>query len=118
MPAPMDVSTRPYVLLGVMSNPIKPTLRKQWREWATTFHAHTTNSVRVRYVFGRTVYEPHVDPGPLTAQLPTVSLEQASSGQDDHLFVDGEHLVWRPFKDHARDWLAAAQPFLPPPGIV
>ena len=32
----------PYVVLGVMSNPFKPFLRNQWREWASTFNSSTS----------------------------------------------------------------------------
>ena len=75
----------PYALLGVMSNPTKPVLRQQWREWASTFRAHEAGSVRVRYVLGKTIYAPLVDEGASTAKLTVVSSERTN----DHLFVAG-----------------------------
>ena len=78
----------PYVVLGVMSNPVKPLLREQWREWESTFKAAGT-AVRVRYVFGKTVYQQHDDQGPSTAELPTVKSEVKPSGESDHIFVAG-----------------------------
>ena len=74
----------PYLLLGVMSNPFKPILRQQWRAWASGFQENG-RAVRVRYVFGKTVYEPHADPG-------SVRVDQAlvkDLDQNDHLLVDG-----------------------------
>ena len=36
----MSEADSPFILLGVMSNPTKPLLRRQWREWGTRFHAY------------------------------------------------------------------------------
>ena len=97
VPYPGDTSTRrlpptsvvmgdggPYVVLGVMSNPFKPFLRNQWREWASTFNS-SGRGVHVRYVFGRSVWTAGVDPGPSTADVPMVRSETGA----DHFFVDG-----------------------------
>ena len=85
---PALATSEPYVLLGVMSNPYKPLLREQWREWASTFNG-TGTSVRVRYVFGKTVYQQNDDQGLNTAELPTVKSEVKPSGESDHIFVAG-----------------------------
>ena len=69
----------PFVLLGVMSNPVKPILRTHWHEWASRFHEN--GAVRVRYVFGKTMYERNADPGsPIRG-----SMEE----EKDRLLVDG-----------------------------
>ena len=76
-----SADTPPFLLLGVMSNPSNPTLRTQWREWGSRFHEHQ-REVRVRYIFGKTMYERHADPG-------SVKINQMVEDQPDHLMVDG-----------------------------
>ena len=70
----------PYLLLGVMSNPTKPILRTHWRKWASRFH-ELERSVRVRYIFGKTMYEHGADEG-------SVRVEKLLEKQKDHLLVD------------------------------
>ena len=93
----------PFLLLGVMSNPVKPLLRTQWREWASNFH---DPSVRVRYVFGKTVYERNADPGSLRVESVATDLDR-----NDHMLVDGrERLphVGVVTEKSAYFWMAAA----------
>ena len=66
-----------------MSNPVKPLLRTQWREWASNFH-ETGRAVRVRYIFGKTIYERNADPGPVRVESVAKDLDG-----NDHLLVDG-----------------------------
>ena len=56
MPVFSHATEVPYVSLGVMSNPSKPLLRMQWREWGSQFASYQ-HGVRVRYVFGTSFYE-------------------------------------------------------------
>ena len=74
----------PFLLLGVMSNPSKPILRVQWREWASQFREHQ-KAVRVRYVFGKTMYLRHVDPGPVNIDRTLVK----DLDLNDHMMVEG-----------------------------
>lgn len=73
----------PMLLIGVMSNPVKPLLRTQWREWASKFH-ETDRAVRVRYIFGKTMYERNADPGSVSVKAVAKDLDG-----NDHLLVDG-----------------------------
>ncbi|KAL3915769.1 MAG: hypothetical protein SGPRY_007087, partial [Prymnesium sp.] len=77
-----------YVLLGVMSNPVKPLLRDQWREWAASFASHN-RAVQVRYVLGKTIYQQNVDPGQSTIDLPVLQAELKPPALNDLLFVEG-----------------------------
>ena len=70
----------PYLLLGVMSNPWKGILRHQWVDWAGTFSSTHRQTVKVRYVFGETVYQQHVDPGQAT---------EPAGNASETLFVKG-----------------------------
>ena len=71
----------PFLLLGVMSNPVKPVLRTQWREWASNFREHG-RGVRVRYVFGQTFYEAGTDPGSVRVD------HMVENRSGDHLLVE------------------------------
>ena len=73
------------MLLGVMSNPAKPLLRTQWREWGGRFSSYQ-QSVRVRYVFGTSFYEAGKEHG-----RPTRNDELAREEREhgDMIYVDG-----------------------------
>lgn len=84
----MPSASSPYVILGVMSNPMKPVLRDQWRQWATTFSS-SGSGVHVKYVLGKTIYQRFDDQGASTAELPELSKEITGLGKNDILYVAG-----------------------------
>jgi hypothetical protein len=97
----------PFMLLGVMSNPAKPLLRKQWREWGGRFSSYQ-QSVRVRYVFGTSIYEAGKEHGRPTRN-DELTREETEHG--DMTYVDGrERLpnVGVVTEKSAAFWLSAA----------
>ena len=95
------------MLLGVMSNPAKPLLRTQWREWGGRFSSYQ-QSVRVRYVFGTSFYEAGKEHG-----RPTRNDELAREEREhgDMIYVDGREKlpnVGVVTEKSAAFWLSAA----------
>ena len=82
---PITAHGDPFVSLGVMSNPMKPLLRMQWREWASHFHSYDQQSVQVRFVFGTSFYESMKPHGAPTKE----QLTEAELQKGDLVFVDG-----------------------------
>jgi len=74
------------MLLGVMSNPTKPLLRNQWREWGGLFNTYQ-RSVHVRYVLGTSFYAAGKAQGDLIDDLPALKKERERSS--DFLVVNG-----------------------------
>ena len=48
---------QPRILLGIMTSPLNPRLRTQWREWASLFKVNQ-NGVDVRFVVGKAFHNP------------------------------------------------------------
>ena len=72
----------PRVLLGVMSNPVKPAMRAQQRKWAGHFQ-HAAN-VDVRFVLGTTFFNNTQRPPPEWDELKAEEKEHK-----DIIFVEG-----------------------------
>ena len=114
--------TEPFVLLGVMSNPFKPVLRQQWREWGSRFSSYQ-HSVRVRYVFGTSEYVAGEDHSAATRGASTMTTAESvhpsvrrwtQREEKDHgdlLYVDGREKlphVGVVTEKSAAYWLSAA----------
>jgi len=84
----MATKPPPLVVLAVMSNPSKPTLRTQWRQWANQFSAFESGAVSLRFAFGVSFYEKGKRIGEGKPVAESQMLEAERSG-GDLLFVRG-----------------------------
>ena len=70
------------VLLGIMSNPTKPRLRTQLRQWSEQFDAHRRGHVGIRFVYGSSFHNDS------TAPAEAVEAVRSEADRGDQLFVD------------------------------
>ena len=113
------------VLLGVMTSPLNPRLRSQWREWSELFHTHHTRALDVRFVVGHAFHQAAWSPTPTRARgrrkralpqevplaaPPELLREERAAHDDDFVFVGGREKlphVGKVTEKSAAWWLTA-----------
>lgn len=126
--SPPTPSAPPKVLLGVMSAPLNPRMRSQWRSWGALFSSYQ-NGVDVRFVLGKSFHEAalgkrHIKwaasasagssaDGPSAATPESfVNAERSALAHDDFHFVDGREKlpnVGKVTEKSASWWLTIAK---------
>ena len=102
------VSPELRVLLGVMTSPLNPRLRTQWREWRGLFNK-TNHGFTAKFVLGREFYV-HGGGGRRRLRPPPEILKGEVAQAGDLLFVDGREKlphVGKVTEKSAAWWLGA-----------